>query len=84
MRKWLARVLYRAALRLDCTVTPFGGLFGGGGRKRGLRPSEPIVVKDVELTEKMTQFLNLALPMLSKGSVDRAIGQLPTFKAGPK
>jgi hypothetical protein len=62
------------------------GLFGGGGGKdeRGLEPSKPIYTSDVQLTERITQFLNIALPMIARGggmSIDRATGQLPTFSS---
>lgn len=59
------------------------GLFGGGHKEdRGLEPSKPIYTSDVQLTERITQFLNIALPLLSKQGglgIDRLTGQLPTF-----
>jgi hypothetical protein len=36
--------------------------------KRGLTPSKPIIVHDAELAERMTQLLNVVLPLVSRSA----------------
>lgn len=65
-----------------------GKVFGiGGGHKNrdiGLTPSQPVYVSDVETRQLISQFLNVYLPTIAGragAAVDRATGQLPTFRA---